>query len=441
MTQQEILKVVEERKIKFIQMQFINVHGQLHAIEIPVERIQDMIDGQIMFDGSSIAGYSDITTSDLCLKPDLSTFLVLDFEHSQFGGVARFICDIYKKDGTHFSGDPRATLKKVCAKIDKMGMVPYIGLEAEFFLLKRDEKGNTLREYADETGYFSVSPLDNATQLKREIVATLERHGYEIEALHKEVAQGQHEINSKYDTALKTADKIITFKWIVKNIANKYGLTATFMPKPFHGINGSGMHTNISLFDKSGNNLFFDKTTERQLSNKCEQFMTGILNRSVEIAAATNPAVNSYKRLIPGYEAPNCVAWSDSNRSAMIRVPASRGMGTRCEVRNPDPTANPYIYISLLLEAGLEGIENNVTAVPPVYENLFKLSLNELFEKKIDILPGTLGESLLYFQRSEFAKRVLGDHQHRQYFKHKWDEWDAYRQIVHTWEFDKYKFY
>ena len=441
MNTEKVLEMIKDKKVKFIQMQFINVHGQLHAIEMPVERMDDILEGKIMFDGSSIAGYSDITTSDLFLKPDLDTFLVLDFEHSEFGAVARFICDILKKDGTPFEGDPRATLKKVSNRIDEMGMIPYVGLEAEFFLLKQDKDGNTLREYADETGYFSVSPLDNATLLKRDIVRTLEKHGYEVEALHKEVAQGQHEINCKFDTAIKTADKIITFKWIVKNVAHRYGLTATFMPKPFHGINGSGMHTNISLYDKKGNNLFFDKSTERQLSTVCEQFMSGILNRSIEIAATTNPSVNSYKRLIPGYEAPNCVAWSDSNRSAMIRVPASRGAGTRCEVRNPDPTANPYIYISLLLEAGLEGVEAKVTPVKPVYEDLFKKTLNELIEQGIKILPGTLGEALLVFNKSEFCQKVLGVHQHREYMKHKWNEWDDYRQIVHTWEFDKYKFY
>lgn len=441
MTKTQIKKTLKDKKIKFIQMQFINIHGQLHAIEIPVARLDDILEGKIMFDGSSIAGYSDITTSDLFLHPDLDTFLVLEFEESEFGRVARFICDIVKKDGKPFEGDPRATLKRVSNRLDKKGLIPYVGLEIEFFLLKQDEKGNTLREYADETGYFSVSPLDTATVVKREIVQVAERHGFEIEALHKEVAQGQHEINYKFGKAMETADKIITFKWIVKNIANKYGLTATFMPKPFHGINGSGMHTNISLFNKKGVNLFYDKTTKKQLSEKCEQFMTGILKRSVEIAATTNPAVNSYKRLIPGYEAPNCVAWSDSNRSAMIRVPASRGLGTRCEVRNPDPTANPYIFISLLIEAGMEGIENKVKPVKPVYDNLFKKTLIQLREENIQVLPGTLGEALLLFSSSDFCKKVLGEHQHTKYLKYKWDEWDAYRQIVHTWEFDKYKFY
>lgn len=441
MTTTQIKKIIKDKKVKYIQMQFINIHGQLHAIEIPVKRLPDILEGKIMFDGSSIAGYSDITTSDLFLKPDLDTFLVLDFENSEFGQPARFICDIMKKDGKHFEGDPRATLKRVVKKIGKKGMVPYVGLEVEFFLLKQDKDGKTLREYADETGYFSVSPLDNATVIKREIVEVAEKHGFEIEALHKEVAQGQHEINYKFGKALETADKVITFKWIVKNIAHKHGLTATFMPKPFHGINGSGMHTNISLFDKKNNNLFYDPKTKRQLSELAERFITGILNRSVEISATTNPAVNSYKRLIPGYEAPNCVAWSDSNRSAMIRVPASRGMGTRCEVRNPDPTANPYIFISLLLEAGLEGVDKKVKPVKPVYEDLFKKKLSELRDAGIKVLPGTLGEALNIFATSEFCKQVLGEHQHNKYLKYKWDEWDDYRQIVHTWEFDKYKFY
>ncbi len=432
MTKKQILDEIKAKEIQFIQLQFINIHGELHSVEIPSTLIETMLDNQTMIDGSSIKGYTKIDNSDLYLKPDLDTFLILEFMDTPYT-VARFICDVLNKDGTIFEGGSRQTLRKVEEKAGKSNYKLFAGLEAEFFLLKENEEGELIP--VDNADYFGTTPGDTVSDLKREMVVQLMNHGFEIEAAHKEVAPGQHEINFKYDTALKTADKMITFKWIVKTIADQYGLIATFMPKPFEGKSGSGLHSNISIF-KDDKNLFCNE--ENDLSQEMMHFIAGIIKRTREMSAITNASVNSYKRLVPGFEAPNCIAWSDSNRSSMIRVPASRGAGTRVEVRCVDATANPYIMLASLFSAGIEGIENKETPLKPVYKNLYKLSSEELKELNISYLPSSFGEALELFKESEFLKEIMGECQFEHYYKHKSKEWKDYHQAVHQWEIKKY---
>ncbi|CAM9098076.1 type I glutamate--ammonia ligase [Mycoplasma todarodis] len=432
MNKKEILDIIKKKEIQFIQLQFINIHGELHSVEIPVNHIEGMLNSETMIDGSSIKGYTKIDNSDLYLKPDLDTFLVLDFINTPYT-VARFICDVLNKDGTMFEGGSRQTLRRVEEKASKSNYKLYAGLEAEFFLLEKDENGKLIP--VDKADYFGTTPGDTVSDLKREMAVQLMNHGFDIEAFHKEVAPGQHEINFKYDTALKTADRMITFKWIVKTIADQYGLIATFMPKPFEGKSGSGLHSNISIF-KDGKNMFCNDKDE--LSKEMMHFIAGIIKRTKEMSAITNASVNSYKRLIPGFEAPNCIAWSDSNRSAMIRVPASRGAGTRVEVRSVDATSNPYIMLAALFSAGIEGIEKKETPLKPVYENLYKLSAEELKEMNIDFIPCSLGEALELFKESEFLKEIMGECQFEHYYKHKLTEWKEFNQVVHQWEIEKY---
>ncbi|NQZ29444.1 MAG: type I glutamate--ammonia ligase [Mycoplasmatales bacterium] len=432
MNKKEILDIIKQKEIQFIQLQFINIHGELHSVEIPTNHIEVMLNSETMIDGSSIKGYTKIDNSDLYLKPDIDTFLVLDFINTPYR-VARFICDVLNKDGTIFEGGSRQTLRRVEQKANKLNYKLYAGLEAEFFLLEKDEEGQLIP--VDNADYFGTTPGDTVSDLKREIAAQLMKHDFDIEAFHKEVAPGQHEINFKYDTALKTADRMITFKWIVKTIADQYGLIATFMPKPFEGKSGSGLHSNISIF-KDNKNMFCNENNE--LSKEMMHFIAGIIKRTKEMSAITNASVNSYKRLIPGFEAPNCIAWSDSNRTAMIRVPASRGAGTRVEVRSVDATSNPYIMLAALFSAGIEGIEKKETPLKPIYKNLYKLSSEELKEMNIDHIPSSLGEALEIFKESDFLKEIMGECQFEHYYKYKINEWKEFNKVVHQWEIEKY---
>lgn len=439
MTKQEIIEKIKKLDIKYIQLQFININGQLQAVEKPISQLEKIIDNEIMIDGSSIKGYSTITTSDLFLKPDWSTFLEVKFlNDSKTQKIARVICSIIGKDKKPFVGCPRSVLAGVEQKYAEKGYTFAAAFEAEFFLLKRDPQTNKLVP-ADDTGYFGVAPLDTADYIKREMVDTLEAHGFVIEAFHKEVAQGQHEINYKYNNAMGAADQIVTFKWIIRTVAARHGLVATFMPKPFRGINGSGMHTNISVF-KDGKNIFAREDVS-SINEAHQKFVSGLIRRAKELGAITNPTVNSYKRLIPGFEAPNCIAWSDSNRSAMFRIPASTGNSTRIEQRNVDPSANPYLALALIFEAGFEGLNSDEPVKQPVYENLFKKKRKELAQLGVELLPDSLGQALAITTNSTFVKQVLGDHIFERFLKEKYTEWDEYRQIVHQWELDMYMNY
>ena len=341
-TKEQIIRICDEQDVEFIRLQFIDVLGIPKNIAVTRSQLEKVLEDGMMFDGSSIEGFARIEESDMYLRPDIDTFVIYPWR-PQKGKVARFICDVYdSKNEKPFEGDPRSILKRQMAEAEKLGYTFNVGNECEFFLFKTDEDGRPTTDTNDEAGYFDLDPVDLGTDARRDICLTLEQMGFEIEASHHEVAEGQHEIDFKYADALTTADNVVTFRIAVKTMAKKYGLHATFMPKPIFGINGSGMHTNMSLF-KDGKNAFFDPTAELQLSDTAYSFIAGVLKHVAGITAITNPLVNSYKRLVPGYEAPCYIAWSASNRTDIIRIPASRGAGTRVELRSPDPATNPYL--------------------------------------------------------------------------------------------------
>lgn len=390
----------------------------------------------MMFDGSSIEGFARIEESDMYLKPDLDTFVIYPWR-PQTGKVARFICDVYTPAGEPFDGDPRGILKKQMEEAKKLGYEFNVGNECEFFLFQTDENGRPTTKTNDEAGYFDLDPIDMGTDARRDICLTLEQMGFEIEASHHEVAEGQHEIDFKYADALTTADNVVTFRLAVKTIAKKYGLHATFIPKPIFGINGSGMHTNMSLF-KDGKNAFFDPAGELQLSDTAYSFIAGVLKHVAGITAVTNPLVNSYKRLVPGYEAPCYIAWSASNRTDIIRIPASRGAGTRVELRSPDPTTNPYLCLACCLAAGMDGIKNNLPAPDSVDVNLFKSTQEERDALGVKNLPGSLYEALKIMEEDGLVKEVLGEHAYNAFYTSKMKEWDSFRMFVSQWELDEY---
>ena len=435
-TREDIIRLVEENDVKFIRLQFADMFGFLKNVAITVSQLEKALNNDIMFDGSSISGFVRIEESDMYLRPDLDTFAILPWR-PQHGRVARFICDVYTPEGEAFEGDPRSILKRVLKEAKDMGYSFNVGPECEFFLLETDEKGRPKLETQDKSGYFDMSPLEVAENARRDMTLVLEEMGFEVEASHHEVAYGQNEIDFKYADALTTADSIMTFKQVVKSIAQRHGVYATFMPKPFFGINGSGMHINMSLM-KDGKNAFYDENDKIALSKDAYSFIAGLMKHIKEIVAITNPLVNSYKRLVPGYEAPVYIAWSAKNRSPLIRVPATRGAGTRVELRCPDPSANPYLALACLLAAGLDGIKNNLTPPDSVERNIFKMDTDERMEDGIDSLPGSLEEAIYHMENSDFVKETLGEHTFTNYIKAKKIEWDEYRTKVTQWEIDNY---
>lgn len=435
-SKEDVIKMVKDGDVEFIRMQFTDIFGQLKNVAITASQIEKAVNNQIMIDGSSIEGFTRIQESDQYLYPDLDSFTILPWR-PQHGKVARLICDVYNPDGTPFVGDPRGVLKKVLKKAENMGYSFNVGPECEFFLFQTDEKGCPTIQTSDEAGYFDLGPLDHGESARREICLTLEQMGFEIEASHHEVAAGQHEIDFKYADALTAADNIMTFKLAVKTLAQKNGLHATFMPKPVSGINGSGMHTNMSLF-KDGKNIFADPSDKRGLSKEAYAFIAGILAHVRGMAAVTNPLVNSYKRLVPGYEAPCYLAWSASNRSALIRIPAARSQSTRVELRCPDPACNPYLTLAVCLAAGLDGIEKGLTPPEEVTENIFAMDAATRAAKEIESLPGTLKEAIDCMEADALVCDTLGEHVKTQYIDGKKKEWDAYRTHVSAWEISKY---
>jgi glutamine synthetase len=437
MTREDILKIVKEENVRFFRLQFVDIFGIMKNVAIPLSQLEKALDGKIMFDGSSIEGFARIQESDMYLIPDYDTFCVMPWRDKQGVGTARIICDVHKSDGTPFAGCPRVNLKRVMAEAEKMGFRMNVGTECEFFLFEVDEFGPTTETH-DSAGYFSVDAEDDGIECRREIIETLELMGFEIEASHHEVAEGQHEINFKYADAVTAADNTVTFKWVVKTIAKSYGLHATFMPKPVFGINGSGMHTNQSLFDLEGNNVFFDPNGPLELSETAFQYIAGVAKNARAFAAVTNPLVNSYKRLVPGYEAPVYVAWSARNRSALMRIPASRGLGTRVEVRCPDPACNPYLAFAMMLNCGLDGIKNKLQAPPSVDVNIFDMTPAEKEAANIDNMPASLEEALEAFKANPISRETLGDHIYDKYVTYKQEEWDRYRTAVTDWELEEY---
>ncbi|WP_085992337.1 type I glutamate--ammonia ligase [Oceanobacillus senegalensis] len=436
-TREDVVKQIKEENVKFIRLQFTDMLGTIKNVEIPVSQLEKALDNKMMFDGSSIEGFVRIEESDMHLYPDIDTFVIFPWT-SEKGKVARFICDIYNTDGTPFEGDPRYNLKRNLKKMEELGFDAFnIGAEPEFFLFKLDEKGYPSLELNDQGGYFDLAPTDLGENCRRDIVLELEEMGFEIEASHHEVAPGQHEIDFKYSDAVKHADDIQTFKLVVKTIARKHNLHATFMPKPLFGVSGSGMHINMSLF-RNGENAFYDQTGDMELSDTAYQFIAGVMKHSLGFTAVTNPTVNSYKRLVPGYEAPSYVAWSGSNRSPLLRIPKSRGISTRVEARSVDPSANPYLALATLLAAGLDGIENKQTPPAPVDRNIYVMSKEEREEAGILDLPTNLYDALEGLKKDEIIANSLGEHLFEHFIEAKEIEWDMFRTQVHPWEREQY---
>jgi glutamine synthetase len=368
----DLLSLTRRFEVDFLRLQFTDITGINKNVEVPESQFDKALSGDIMFDGSSIEGFVRIEESDMMLKPDLDTFKIFPYE-DEGGRVGRLICDIYNPDGSPFPGCPRQTLKRQIARAKKMGYGMMAGCEAEFFIFHLDERGQPSLVTQDQGGYFDMTPVDRAEVIRRLIIEDLEHMGFEVEAGHHEVAPGQHEVDFRYADAIVTADNLATFRFVVRNVAHRHGFLATFMPKPVLGQNGSGMHTHQSLF-KDGKNAFYDPKGEWEISKVGLAYIAGLLKHARGFAAVTNPLINSYKRLVPGYEAPVNVAWSMRNRSPLVRIPDRRGQGTRCELRMPDPSANPYLALTVQLAAGLDGVEHRLTPPEPVNKNIFTMS-------------------------------------------------------------------
>lgn len=437
-SKEEILRRVEEEGVEFIRLQFTDIFGMLKNVAITAGQMEKALDNRCMFDGSAIEGFVRIEESDMYLYPDLDTFEIFPWRPQQ-GKVARMICDVYRPNQNPFEGDPRYVLKRVLKEAEEMGYYFNVGPECEFFLFHTDDEGRPTTVTHETAGYFDVGPADLAENVRRDIVLNLEDMGFEIEASHHEVAPAQHEIDFQYADGLITADNIMTFKMTVKTIAKRHGLHATFMPKPKYGVNGSGMHINMSLSDKQGRNAFFDESKPYGLSDVANGFMAGILEHSKGLTILTNPLVNSYKRLVPGYEAPIYIAWSaSSNRSPLIRIPTSKGEDTRIELRCPDSAVNPYLALAGCLAAGLDGIRRGLTPPESTNSNIFDMTDEERKELGIEHLPQTLGEAIKAFQADSFLQEVLGEHVAGKYLEAKKEEWKTFLAQVTDWEVNEY---
>ncbi|MDE5414626.1 type I glutamate--ammonia ligase [Alkalihalobacterium chitinilyticum] len=439
LTLEAIKEIIKEKHVELLHMQFVDIEGTLKHVTITAEQIDAAAEGKIMFDGSSITGFSPINKSDLYLLPDLNTFCVLPWSVEEGYSEARFLCGVKNPDGSDFEGDPRHVLKRTVNKAKEQGYGISVGPELEFFLFETDEKGRPTLNTQDVGGYFEPSPHDYGEKVRLAIYRTLKEMGFTIEASHHEVAEGQHEINFKYADALGAADNATTYKWVVKTVARQFGLHASFMPKPIAGANGSGMHTNISLFDlEKQENAFYDPSDSRELSEKAYQFIGGLIDNIEKFVAVINPLVNSYKRLVPGYEAPCYVAWSASNRSALIRIPATRGAGTRVEIRCPDPSANPYLAFAIIASAGLDGVNRKLEAPAEVVDDIFSMSPAELKERGISNLPTSLEAAVDALEEGKIGRETLGDHVFGEFVDLKRAEYDSFRTAVHGWEIDNY---
>ncbi len=436
-SKQDILKKAEELDVKFIRMQFVDILGILKNVAITVEQLPAALEGEIMFDGSSIEGFTRVNESDMYLKPDYDTFAIFPWRPSEGGSVARLMCDIYTPEGEPFSGCPRSTLKKVINEARDMGYEIYGGPEPEFFLFELDEEGNPTTKTQDKGGYFDLAPVDKGVNARRDIVLALEKMNFEVEASHHEVAPGQHEIDFKYTPILRTADNIATFRFVTKTIAQQHNLHATFMPKPLYSENGSGMHVHQSIY-RNGKNLFYDKKDELGLSSEAYYYIGGLLHHAPAFTAITNPTINSYKRLVPGYEAPVYICWSTQNRSALVRIPSARGNSTRVELRSPDPSANPYLAMAVTLKAGLNGIENKIDPGKQSTSNIFAMEPQERNNKEIKNLPENIKKAIKFLQQDSIIKDTLGEHILHHFIEAKKIKWNEYKTQVHQWELDQY---
>ncbi|MBN2585988.1 MAG: glutamine synthetase [Candidatus Fermentibacteraceae bacterium] len=432
-----VLSRCRQENVHFLRLQFTDIDGIIKNVEVPESQFTKALEGQVMFDGSSIEGFTRIEESDMVLVPELGTFAVFPWE-TDHGKVGRLICDVVDPDGNPFAGCPRTLLKKQLGLAEDLGFRVMAGPEAEFFLFQVDDSGYPLTRTHDRGGYFDLSPVDRGEEARRDIAMVLESMGYEVEAAHHEVAPGQHEIDFRYADAVTTADNIVTFRFVVKKVALAHGLHATFMPKPLSDVAGSGMHMNMSLLSPEGENAFDDPDGRNGLSKTARGFIAGLLNHARALVAVTNPLVNSYKRLVPGYEAPVNVAWSEKNRSPLIRVPAKKGTETRCEVRVPDPSCNPYLALTVLLAAGLDGIRNGMDCGEPVNRNIFQMSMREKRRLKIFQLPSNLFEALNLLERDAVLREAMGEHIFSHFMFNKRREWDEYIRVIHNWEIDRY---
>ncbi|MCD8364340.1 MAG: type I glutamate--ammonia ligase [Clostridiales bacterium] len=435
-TRQDIMQMIEEEDVEFIRLQFTDIFGRLKNVAVTSSQLEKVLDNRCMFDGSSIEGFVHVEESDLYLHPDLDTFTIFPWRPQQ-GKVARFICDIYDPEGNPFEGDPRRILKNVVQQVEDMGYGFEVGPECEFFLFNTDDSGRPTTESGEVAGYFEMGPNDLGENARRDMVLTLEDMGFEIESSHHEAAPGQHEIDFKYEPSIHAADNIMTFKLAVKTIAKRHGLYATFMPKPKSDVNGSGMHINMSL-SRDGKNIFTDPGDEYGLSKEAYYFIGGLMKHVYGMCAVTNPLVNSYKRLVSGFEAPVHIAWSVKNRSPLIRIPSLRGGSMRIELRSPDSAANPYLVIALCLAAGMDGIRNKILPPESIRKNIYQLSEDECIQLGIQQLPTNLRMALNAMEKDEFVRGVLGEHISNVYLNSKRKEWDAYYRTVSEWEVNEY---
>jgi glutamine synthetase len=435
------LKLAAEQNVQFVNLQFTDIIGTLKAVTIPVWKLEDAIDQNVWFDGSSIEGFTRIHESDMFLKPDLDTFAVIPWTRNSGSGTrARIICDVFMPDGEPFSGDPRGILKRQLERAKKMGYVFNVGPELEFFLFKRDAEGRLAPLPHDDAGYFDQT-TDLATEIRQEMTFALQAFGIDVEALHHEVAVGQHEIDFRYCDALAGADASVTLRFALKSIAAQHGLHASFMPKPIAGINGSGMHVHQSLFTTDGKNMMFDKDGIYSLSEFALSFIAGQLHHIKALNAIINPTINSYKRLVVGYEAPVNVAWGQKNRSVLIRVPRytpGREKAVRVEIRCPDPAANPYLAFAALLAAGLDGVEKKMTPPEPVEDDIFEMTPQEVQERGIGAVAANLKEAIDALRDNEVVRGAIGDFTFNKFYEAKLQEWDSYRIAVSQWELDRY---
>lgn len=435
-SRQEVLELLEQLDARFLRLQFTDITGRIKSVEVPANQFEKALAGDIVFDGSSIEGFVRTEESDMVLRPDLDTFALFPWG-DESNRVARLICDVYTAAGDAFAGDPRRVLERHAAAAGELGYTMKVGLEAEFFLFMRTPRGEPTRLTHDAGGYFDLTPIDPGEVARRDIVYALGLMGLEVEAAHHEVAGGQHEVDFRHEDALVTADHLATFKFVVRNVALQHGLHATFMPKPIYGQNGSGLHTHQSLFAE-GENAFHDADDEEGISTVMRSYVAGLLKHARAFCAVTNPLVNSYKRLVPGYEAPVNVAWSHRNRSPMIRVPARRDKGTRLEMRMPDPSANPYLTLAVQLAAGLDGIRRKAKPPEPVEKNILELSVRDRRRHRVQELPRDLGEAVALLRRSSFMKETLGEHVYDHFVAAKEQEWEDYTARVHDWEVGRY---
>jgi glutamine synthetase len=435
-TQEQVLKEISEKNVEFLRLQFTDISGIVKNVAIPTTQIGKALKSGISFDGSSIEGFARIQESDMVLQPDVSTFSLLPWRSKDGSNEARMICDVHLPNGKPFEGDPRNVLRRQLEVARELGFKMNVGPELEFFLFEKQNGGSATTPH-DFGGYFDLGPVDLAEDVRREIIRALIQMDFTIEASHHEVAKGQHEIDFVYDDALKNADKVVTFKYVTKTIAMREGLRATFMPKPIYGAAGTGMHANISLF-RGHENAFFDEDTPQQISDLARFFVGGLIEHACAITAIANPLINSYKRLVSGFEAPVYITWSGPNRSSLIRIPAGRGLSTRIEFRSPDPTCNPYLTFAVILAAGLDGIKRGIDPGEAIDLNVYHLTSAERAAMGIKTLPANLKEALDYLEADSVIRGALGEHVFQNIMRLGLLEWEAYNTYVHPWEIERY---